>query len=341
MNQIHEKIIQAVISKAERECPGALALVGIYGSVATGDAHKKSDLDLMILIDDERGFALATGMILEDCDVGYDLYCTTWESLRQDAEVHHAHIAKLMDCQIVYVGRTDAYENLCQLRVQAEQILCSETRCGRAEELQSRAKMLFADICLTEQLGKARVFAYYMIDDLVSALMLHNGRYFRYGTKRLFDELADLPDTEQLICKIKQIAQARGISQLRELCGQCLLLVQAQLQQNKVRKIPSADLAGTYEEMYSNWRNKVVKAAEDGDVFGSFANLCGLHGMLADLAAAYDISEQDVMREYDPDQLARNVEVFERNLSAYERVYEKAGIRVKCYKDVDAFVKEY
>lgn len=50
MNNINQKIIDAIITKAKIICPNSLALIGIYGSVATGDVYTKSDLDLMILI---------------------------------------------------------------------------------------------------------------------------------------------------------------------------------------------------------------------------------------------------------------------------------------------------
>lgn len=341
MNQTHEIIIQAIISKAERVCPGALALIGVYGSVATGDVHAKSDLDLLILIEDERGRELATGMILEDADVGYDLYCTTWESLRYDAEINHAHVAKLMDCQVVYAGKEGAYEELCRLRARAEQILCSEQRFVKAQDLLGQAKATYAEVCLTESIGKARAFACYLIDDVTSAMMVHSGRYFRYGTVRLFRELSGLPGAEQVTQKIMQIAQARDLSAIRTLCKQLLLLVQAQLERPRDPKAPSAELAGTYEEMYSNWRNKVARAAEIGDMFGSFANLCGLHGMYAELARAYALPEQDVMGAYDPENLAANAQTFDRCLQAYEGVYDKAGIRVKRYADVDAFIQDY
>jgi len=44
----NERIIKAVIEKSKRVCPDSVALVGIYGSFATGDIHDKSDLDLFI-----------------------------------------------------------------------------------------------------------------------------------------------------------------------------------------------------------------------------------------------------------------------------------------------------
>lgn len=76
MNYRNEKIINAVIEKAEKICPDSLALIGIYGSVATGDDYEKSDLDLLILIQDDNGWKLGTGFILDDVKVGYDIYCT-------------------------------------------------------------------------------------------------------------------------------------------------------------------------------------------------------------------------------------------------------------------------
>ena len=81
--------------------------------------YEKSDLDLLILIQNDEGWKLGTGFILDDKKVGYDIYCTNWNGLRYDAECRHAHIAKLMDSQIVYVNDQEAYRELLQLRRQA------------------------------------------------------------------------------------------------------------------------------------------------------------------------------------------------------------------------------
>jgi len=42
------RIIEAVIKKAEKVCPGAIALIGTLGSFHSGDIYEKSDLDLCI-----------------------------------------------------------------------------------------------------------------------------------------------------------------------------------------------------------------------------------------------------------------------------------------------------
>ena len=112
VNIVNQKIIQAVIDKANKVCPDSLALIGVYGSVATGDDYEKSDLDLLILIEDDEGLKLGNRFILDDRKVGYDIYCTNWCGLRYNAECHHAHLSKLMDSQINIEVKTDANLNV-------------------------------------------------------------------------------------------------------------------------------------------------------------------------------------------------------------------------------------
>ena len=112
----NKKIIDAVLEKEKALCPGAVALIGIYGSFQTGDIHPLSDLDLLILINDERGWQLGKTFIQEDLGVGHDIYCTDWESLRQDARYEHPHISKLMDSRIVYCADEKYRTELEELR---------------------------------------------------------------------------------------------------------------------------------------------------------------------------------------------------------------------------------
>ena len=101
----NQKIIDAVIERADKVCPGALALIGIYGSYMTGDFYEKSDLDLLIVINDDRGWQLGSTLIQDDLQVGHDIYCTTWECLQDEAKYEHPNISKLMDARIVYMCR--------------------------------------------------------------------------------------------------------------------------------------------------------------------------------------------------------------------------------------------
>lgn len=340
-NDVNQKIIDAVIEKANAVCPDSLALIGVYGSVATGEAYEKSDLDLLILIQDDEGWQLGTGFILEDTKIGYDIYCTNWGGLRYDAECHHAQISKLMDSQIVYVKNQQAYEELCKLREQTKFFLASEERFQRVQELVDKAKVSFANAYLHEELGQVRLDTFGVMYYLMDALMLFHGRYFKRGVKRMLDELATLPIDEGVIEDLKRVAGSKDVLELRALAKKLLLYAVKHLKQEKDKAEPSESLAGTYEEMYSNWRNKVEEAATQNNAFASFVNMCNLQYMLEEISAEVTIGAYNIMEEYNPDCLEDNVRLFDECLQKYEEVYKTAGIYVKRFVDVDEFVADY
>ncbi len=341
MNNVNQKIIDAVIEKAEKVCPDSLALIGIYGSVATEDEYEKSDLDLLILIRDDAGWQLGTGFILEDRKVGYDIYCTNWNGLRYDAECHHAQLSKLMDSKIVYIKNQEAYDELCRLRSQAKAFLESEDRFQRVNELVDQAKVAYANANLHDELGQVRLEAAEVIYSLLDAIMIYHGTYFKRGVKRTFEELAKLPVKEVFADTIKRVVNSKGIAELRDLLKSLILYTESHIRQDKTKEEPSEGLAGTYEEMYSNWRNKVEEAAVNQDAFASYMNMCNLHSMFLDISNDVQIGKYNIMEEYNPDWLEDNVRLFDQCLQNYEGVYKNAGIAVKRYADVDEFVADY
>ncbi|MCI5649129.1 MAG: nucleotidyltransferase domain-containing protein [Fusicatenibacter sp.] len=341
MNHVNQKIIDAVIAKAEKVCPDSLALIGVYGSVATGDEYQKSDLDLLILIQDDEGWKLGTGFLLNDSGVGYDIYCTDWNGLRFDAECHHAQISKLMDSRIVYVKNEEAYDELCKLREQTKLFLQSEKRFQRVHELIEKAKISYANSYLHEGLGQVRLDAFGVMHSLLDAMMLYHGVYFRRGVKRTFEELANLPIEEVFTNTLRKVSSSKDISELRDLLKSLLLYAESHIQQEKQKEAPSLELAGTYEEMYSNWRNKVEEAAVNMDVFSAFMNMCNLQEMFLDISSEADIGTYNIMEEYNPDCLEDNVRIYDQYLQKYEEVYKKAGITVKRFSDVNEFAADY
>ena len=342
MNTVNRKIIDAVIAKSEKVCPGSLELIGVYGSAATGDEYAKSDLDLLILIKDDEGFKLSACMILDDIGIGYDIYCTRMEWLQGDAECHHAQISRLMDSKIVYIKNQDAYDELLKLREQASAVLQSDKRFERVDEQIRQAKLYFAEACLSDKLSRVRMNAAGVIVSLLSAIMLYHGSYFHRGTKRTFDELAQFPLDEQFIADMRAVPLSREADELRRLMKEMIGYVAGFTAREKTTARPSAgNISGTCEEMYSNWRNKVEEAADKGDAYSSFMNMCFLQNMIDEIAAGVDIGTVDLMENYDPDNLRNNVLLFDRFLAGYETLYSKAGIEVNRFANVDEFVRSY
>ena len=117
-------------------------------------------------------------------------------------------------------------------------------------------------------------------------------------------------------------------------------IIQAVIDKNQKVK-PSESLSGTYEEMYSNWRNKVEQAANNHDSFASFMNMCSFQLMLFEIMDEVEIGEFSVMKEYNSDFPEDNVKIFDKYLQKYEQVYKQAGISIKRYSDVEEFVTDY
>ena len=341
MNDINQKIIDAIIAKAEKICPNSLALIGVYGSFATGDIYKKSDLDLLILIQDDDGWKLGTGFILNDIGVGYDIYCTNWDGLKYDSECHHAHISKLLDSKIVYVKNQSAYQQLCKLREDTKSFLESDKRFERVTELISKAKVAFSNSHLTDEIGKVRLFSAEVMNFLLDAIMLYHGTYFKRGVKRTFEELSNLSVEKDFINNLKQISESKDIHEIRALLKNLILYVENHTKQENKKEEPTANLAGTYEEMYSNWRNKVEEAVKSSNSFSSFMSMCNLQYFFLDISSGVNIGEFNIMDEYNPDNLEENVKIYDKYLNQYEQVYKNVGINVKRYSNVDEFVKKY
>ncbi len=342
MDQICQKIIDAVIARAEKVCPDSLAFIGVYGSMATGDVWEKSDLDLLILIKDNAGWKLGDGFILDDTDVGYDIYCTNWEMLEGDAACAHAHLSKLMDAKVVYVKDPDTLDKLDALRKKAVECLASEKRFEQAGDALQKAKMCYAECCLSSSLSQVRTWAGCAVNVLLDAVMLYHGRYFHYGIKRTFEEVSELKlpfDMAGMVCTVVRAETAQEVTESLKILL-CAVRDYLHFPQNRT-EATAENLRGTYEEMYSNWKNKMVEAAAGNDVFASFMNLLSLQYMIHGLAAETTIEDFEIMDQFDPADLAANARAFDGALQKYLAEYEKHGVEVRHHANVDAFVTAY
>lgn len=342
MNEIHKKIIDAIIKKAEAACPDSLALIGLYGSVATGDTHEKSDLDLMILINDEHGRQLADTFILNDAEVGYDLYCTTWEMLEEDAKCSHAHLSRLLDSPLVYIREQSAVQRLEGLRKKALALLSSNKRYQKAQAAFDNAKKIYADCFLSDSASQIRTDAGLVIYFLLDATMLYHGRYFRKGVKRTFEELESLNMPFNMEEKIMNIIRAETNAKIRNGLTDLMKTMQAYLLFPHEKTAPNQDnISGTYEEMFSNWRNKMQEASDRKDIFSSFMNMVSFQYMMNEIAENAAVSEFEIMSSFDPRDPEKNLTVFDNTLDRYLEEYCRAGISPKRFANANDFLVNY
>ena len=342
MNAVRQKIVDAIMEKAKKECPGAVDLVGIYGSVCTGDVHDHSDLDLLILINDPKGYVLSKVFILDDEEIGYDVYCTSWENLEDDANCGHAHLSKLMDSQVLYVREESVTERLEGLKNQVREILGSDQRFEAIDGIREELCKIYGRAFVAETVGQLRGWAAFMITLSLDAVMLWNGTYFKRGVKRTFEELEglDVPDGFEMI--VMKIVKAKNFIELGIALGTLFKTVMRFTERRTRKDAPTQErLAGTYEEMFSNWRNKMPEAAERGDAFASFMNLASLQYMFEEIRSENAIPRFSVLEEFDAGDLAKNAKIFDDAIEEYRQEYVKLGMEPERFASVDEFVKAY
>ncbi len=351
LEERNQKIIDAIIEKANVLCPDSLALIGVYGSFMTGDIHSKSDLDLLIVINDDRGWKLGCAFIQEDLQVGHDIYCTTWENLRNDARYEHPNISKLMDSIIVYCTDERYIKELDALRKQVSDKLSapfSEEDYAKAENMLKEAEHCYTMAMISENRSEVLTWAGNTVYFLENAVAMLNKQYFHYGTKRAYEELEAMKCRPEKLCDlIENVISSASVKLVKE---QLSLLVKEVTDSFRKRKetvtirrkpVTAEALRGTYEEMYSNWRNKMYVAAETGNRHLAFMSMLSLHAMLSEIGNEVDIDRYDVFNGYDSNNLQKTAKAYDDLMDEYLQMYQKAGIQEKRYADVDAFVMDY
>lgn len=351
LEERNRKIIDAVIKRADAVCPGALALIGINGSFMTGDFYEKSDLDLLILVNDDRGEQLAQAIIQDDLQVGHDIYCTTWERLESEAGYRHPNISKLMDAKIVYCVHEKDRERLESLRSAAKEILAapfSEEDYEKAENLLKEAEHSYTMAMISETLTQALNGAGGAIYYIENAIAMLNKQYFHYGVKRAYEELEAMEKRPENLCGlIEDVISADSVASVQKRLTALMKETMAVFQAVKGtvaqprRAADGEALMGTYEEMYSNWRNKMHAAAKTGNRHLAFMSLISANAMFSEISSEVDIGSYDALGGYHPQDLHRTAEAYDDILEEYLKEYRKAGTLVRHYPDIDAFVLDY
>lgn len=347
----NQKIINAVIEKANRVCPGSLALIGVYGSFATGDFHEKSDLDLLVLINDERGWQLGSTFIQEDMEAGHDIYCTTWENLEESALYNEPNISKLMDSRIVYCADGKYAERLKLLREKATSIMSSpmsKEDYTKAENMMKEAEHFYLSAVISEDIADVREQAGYAVYYIENAVAMLNKKYFRLGTKRVYEELNLMENKPDRLCEmIESVVSADSAQLIKESLSALVHETMRVFKKVKTtvpldkKSVTAESVGGTYEEMFSNWRNKMYIAAEDNNRHLAFMSMVSLYAMILEIAEETDIQSYNVFEIYDPYDLKKTAVEFDGLMNKYLSEYRKANIQVTRYRDIDDFVGKY
>jgi predicted nucleotidyltransferase len=264
----NKRIIEAVIRKAQKECPDSIALIGIGGSFYTGDIHENSDLDLCIIINDSAGWKVASCFILGD--VAHDIYCTPWEKLERMAEYNDPYITKLIDLDIVYCKDNTYLQRYMALREKAAALL--STPFSAADLIQVKkhydtAKLKYADIMMSDDIYACQFATARMLYFVEFVVYMVNKAYVRRGVRRIPEDISELMylpvDFMEFYRGLVEADTADTMKASATALMRCVKDYLTGIEERMREKSPitTANLIGTYEEIHSNWKNKMHLAA--------------------------------------------------------------------------------
>ena len=242
-------------------------------------------------------------------------------------------------------------EKLLALRQKAKDIL-EATFSGedykKAEKGLREAEHCYAMAMLSDESSRVSQWAGGVVYYVENAIAMLNKQYFRYGVKRAYEELNAMKKRPEKLCDlIEDVVSAVSAASVKEHLTMLMKETKAVFHQVKEtisaekKPIAADTIGGTYEEMYSNWRNKMYLAASTGNKHLAFMSLISANVMFAEISSQVDIGEYDVLGCYDPEDLQQTAHAYDHILNAYLGEYRKGGVLERRYSDIDAFVTDY
>ncbi|WP_066498218.1 hypothetical protein [Abyssisolibacter fermentans] len=348
LEERNDRIIKAVIKKAENVCPGAIALIGIAGSFYSGDIHEKSDLDLCIVINDDSAWKIASCFIIDD--VAFDIYCTPWSKLEKMAEYNNPYITKLFELDIVYCSDEKYINRYMEFRSNVFSKLNTEYSIkdnDKAEKFVDEASKEYADIMLSNKYGECRYAVARMLNNIEFAVYMYNKAYIKRGVKRIPEEISVMKYLPIGFNEVYwKLIKAQSVVEIKETSTTLMQAVKdfAKKMKDKVtpkKEISETNIDGSYEEIFSNWKNKMYYAAQKNDVYLSLMAAASCQQFYDEMYSEFNIDKVDLMKNIKVDNLILSAKAFDDAMEEYKKNYDRINAKVRYYKDLDEFEKNY
>lgn len=344
----NDRIIAAIIKKAAIVCPDSLALIGIAGSFHSGDIHEKSDLDLCVVINDEDGWKIASCFILDE--VGHDLYCTRWNKLETMSQYFDPHVTKLLELDIAYCA-DDAYlERYMTLRKKVQDRLNAPFSIEDAKNVQchlENAMKQYASTMLSDNAREAKYASAKMLVSIEYILYLANKSYMKRGIRRIPEEIQAMKSLpKNFLQNYHGLITARTVEEIKSystaLMNTSKDFVSELIGRVKAKKeITPESIEGTYEEIVSNWRNKMYLAAHTNDVYLALMTMASCQGFYDEFSTEYNVDRVRLFEVFQIEDLSRSAGLFDAAMEYYRCLYAQVGESVRDYPSIEAFEKAY
>jgi hypothetical protein len=174
-----------------------------------------------------------------------------------------------------------------------------------------------------------------------------NNTYLKRGMKRYLEDTAAyryLPVNYETI--YMNVICAKTVNEIRRSSGILLkstLDLYSTLYQKYVEQpVPTYDnLAGTYEELWCNYRNKVIASAEKKDASYAFYTALGAQGLLDEMTGSRGTRKFKLMQYFDAANLDLFKDQFLLAMDGYLEEYHRVGRQPQRYDTFEELYRQY
>ena len=270
-------LTQYILRLAQTDYAGQIDFIGLTGSSAAGKEDQYSDLDLVIIANENAEKTIGE-CFLADWDgikIGYDFYTMTWS--RVENMVGSTWASHVADVIPLWYASDDVKKRWLELVKRQQEIMAqplSEQQIQTAEGSLKLAKQLLADLFLAEEVLWAKDRLTGMMLMLTDVICVLNNTYYKYGIKDRIAEIEQMETPENFVSLWHEAMAAQEMEEIQRIAikacrstetfWKCKKEAALAPRMEELRRNPQT-LCKWYEEFFSNYKNKVVRLLEHND----------------------------------------------------------------------------
>lgn len=341
----NNKIINAIMNEINNVCPNSIDLIGITGSFSNGNIHKSSDLNLLIIRNDNDAKCLDKNFIFEG--VGFNICTRDWNYLEQISKYKDIYLSDLMNLEIIYSKNENILKKYKTLQ---NTLLCNINNKFNAREYISYyfSNILgFYDVinrtndlgvayrCLAKIIFNTEKIIYMLNNSYVKGSVidmkkeLYNMNILPSNFINVYDDITNCNCIGQV--KSKAFLLIKVIEELIDKLNIKYSINKIKMNKNKRTKITSNNLIGTYELLVSKYKNKMYIAEINKDKYLAFKIMASCQDFYDDMYRKFYISNQKLIDSYTPDYLFANSNYFNESLLEWYYLCNKYGVEIEYY----------
>jgi len=326
-------MLDTFVETIRKNYSDSIGLVIVYGSYVTQTMNPKSDVDVVFICKNDRGYEMSRQFVFEG--VGYDFFGMSMERFHKIIDEFQPLVSIIAEGKMIYADSSEKERHFIQ---QQKKILSLEQTTSPLEfstgieavlkELKSKA----FDHQFSDNIKKLHIQGQilYLIGHLLGLI---NRRHFKFGTKKWVEEITDMPLKPKAIrYYLELLTRSKVDSQ------EIMKLVEtlSGFWRDIVLTIPAEfdvhSLNGFYEEALSTW-NKLDHATEQGDLMTAFLAATSLENELLQFRGQ-DAPLTPLFEQYDAsaDALKRNGEASKQEMLDHIRLNQ---IEIKEYASLE------